>query len=72
MKKKLNFAVLKSKQDDMERKELEMGRSGQSACNCDSECDGDGVLYAIEISKLHKGSGIFCPCGSIWVAFGLA
>ena len=69
MKQKLNLAVLNMRKEKMKEKEMNEVRSGVLDCDCEPGCfDWPSVRYDTLNGAFDREN---CPCGSIFVYFGL-
>ncbi len=68
--RKLNLAMLNRKREEMEKSEQIAAKAGSDPCKgCYYDCSPEYGLW----SSLVEGimDAINCPCGSMWVDFGL-
>ncbi len=78
MKQRLNLIALKSDQEELERKEQRMIRSGEGSCDC--KCNYPGVS-GIGLAILYLGDRdsiqgppdivLYCKCSGVFNYFGL-
>jgi hypothetical protein len=72
MKQKLNLSILNKSEVEMTKKEMGDLRAGGTLCDtrCEHECMESSELRVDAASAVYYTKE--CPCGSIWVVFGLA
>jgi len=69
MKQKLNLAALNKRKEEITEKEMIEVRAGVFDCECGPGCfDWPSVRFD---NLNYTYSNENCPCGSIWVMFGL-
>jgi hypothetical protein len=71
MKHKLNLAVLRKRDEEMNEEEMKDVRAGAYECTCMALDCLEGAIIALDIQR-STYYRVNCSCGSIWSAFGLA